>query len=188
MAVANIQSNIIRLGTEAVLRYRTIAAITSDSDLPEVFLGGFIASRLYDEIRCSVHIERPYTKMAAELGIEINQELKNKIGGQRADIAIYQGGLPSHIVEFKIFDEGTQPTSIISDLEKAKELANNKPISVVLGFMICQTSSKSLAERIEELRSKLSPGLACGEPQPSVDRKWNWCFGCSYWVKNEITN
>ncbi len=131
MTPINIESSIIKLGTEAVLRYRTISAATSDSELPEVFLGGFIASRLYDEIQCPIHIERPYMKMAAELGISTDGELKRRIELQRADMAVYQGGRPSHIVEFKIFDEGTGVDKIVDDLKKARELADRKPISIL---------------------------------------------------------
>ena len=176
MTPINIESSIIKLGTEAVLRYRTISAATSDSELPEVFLGGFIASRLYDEIQRPIHIERPYMKMAAELGISTDGELKRRIELQRADMAVYQGGRPSHIVEFKIFDEGTGVDKIVDDLKKARELADRKPISIALGLMICETSSLPLESRIKRLESALNSPLACGERQSSAD--WHWCFAC----------
>jgi hypothetical protein len=69
VAIPSLQSAIIELGTSAVLRYRTISHAKSDSCIPEIFLGGFIASQLYDRVRCPIHIERLYTRMAKDLGI-----------------------------------------------------------------------------------------------------------------------
>lgn len=95
-------------------------------------------------------------------------------------MAIYQHETPSHIVEFKIFDERNQPTQIASDLDKAKRLARLKPVAVVLGVMICGTSRSPLRSRIDRLRDELGPALEPGEPQQSVDAQWEWCFGCYF--------
>jgi hypothetical protein len=43
----DINEAIVKYGTEAVLRYRTVAALVQDNELPEVFLGGFIGHSDY---------------------------------------------------------------------------------------------------------------------------------------------
>lgn len=57
-----------RAGAEAVKRYRTVAGIAEDSDMPEIFLGGFIACRLHDELGVHSRIEQSYVKRAHDSG------------------------------------------------------------------------------------------------------------------------
>jgi hypothetical protein len=173
----NIESLIVRFGTEAILRYRLISDAESDSALPEIFLGGFIASRLYDELHCPIHIERPYTDMARELGIRLDSQLTKVLGGLRADLAIYKGKVPTHIVEFKIFDEGTQPIKVVSDLAKARKLASLKPVVAILGIMICEKRRSPLGSRLRQLEKEFGSPVCVGETQKSADGRWNWCFG-----------
>src|SRR5437879_9910915 len=103
MDTSNIASLLAKLGTEAVLRYRQISGASSDSAIPEVFLGSFIACRMHDHLNRPVHIEHPYDKMARELGIT-DSKLIGEMKSQRADLVIYREEVPapSHVVEFKI--------------------------------------------------------------------------------------
>lgn len=173
-----ITNALIEFGTEAVLRYRTISGL-HDNWVPEVFLGGFIAPRLYDRLSCPVHIERYYTTIAKELGADSTPDLVNEFGGQRADVAIYQDGRPRAIIELKIFDERRRPASVADDLAKAEKLAELGGLLAYVGVMICETSTAGLELRIKNLEDSLSRKVYTAYPQQSRDGKWRWCFGCS---------
>jgi hypothetical protein len=177
MKLPDLNLAIRELGTEAVQRYREISHSRNESAIPEIFLGGYIASRLYERVRTSIHIERSYIEMAWELGVD-TPDLIDWIGGLRADIAIYEHKRPTHIVEFKIFDERNQAKQIAFDLVKARKLASLKPIAVVLGVMICQTVNANLDERTKLLQDVLGGGVEVGEAHKAVDGDWYWCFGC----------
>jgi hypothetical protein len=182
MTAQNIQSLIVEFGTDAANLYQNMSRENADA-MPEVFLGGFIAQKLYERLACPVHIERLYEEMAEQLGISKTAELVKIIGGQRADVAIYQGQVPSHIVEFKKFAERNPVSSIGKDLEKAKKLASLRPISTLLGILICQTT-KELKSRIDELEHELESKLIVGKTQKSANKNWEWCFGCCAYTPN----
>lgn len=170
---------IIEFGSKGVLLYREISHIVDDNALPEVFLGGFIASKLYHQFQCPIHIERYYTTMAKELGMEITPDLLTELGGLRADVSMYKGELPSAIIELKIYDERRQPTSIADDLRKVGKLAHNGGVRAYVGVMICETASASLKIRTSGLENALARKFLTGDPQKSVDGQWSWCFGCA---------
>ena len=92
-----IEKAVVKFGTEAVMLYCQISNAKHDNELPEVFLGSFIAQRLFDEFHFNTHVERYYTVIAEELKIERTNELLNELGGLRADLAIYRDQLPSAI-------------------------------------------------------------------------------------------
>lgn len=178
----DVTNAIIEFGTEGVRRYREISQAKHDNELPEVFLGGFIASRLYDRFHCQAHVERYYRVIARELGIELNNDLLTELGGLRADIAIYRDGLPLPIIELKIFDERRQAASIADDLRKAEKLASRGNLRAYVGVMICETAnpaSGSLEIRTRKIHEATARKVYTGEPCRSVDGKWNWCFGCA---------
>jgi hypothetical protein len=166
------------LGTKAVQRYCTITHSRNESAIPEIFLGGYIASHLYEKVRAPIHIERLYTRMARELDINVTPDLIDLMGGLRADMAIYECERPTHIVEFKIFDERNQAVQIATDLVKAKKLAALKPVAVVLGVMICQTTNSSVEQRKELLQHEFDANIELGKTQTSVGGGWEWSFGC----------
>ncbi len=56
--------SISRHGTEAVQAYRTMAGIEHDKELPEAFLGSWIAQALHREFQVNAHIECSFTEMA----------------------------------------------------------------------------------------------------------------------------
>jgi len=179
LTTEDIQSLIVEFGTDAANLYQSMSRENAEA-MPEVFLGGFIAPRLFERLTCPVHIERLYEGMAKQLGISATAELNREIGGQRADVVIYQGQVPSHIVEFKKFAEKNRVSSVGKDFKKAKKLASLKPISILLGILICPTT-KELKPRIKELERELGSGLLVGKTQKSSDEKWKWCFRCCAW-------
>jgi hypothetical protein len=70
---------VVEFGTEAVLRYRTIAEARHDNELPESFLRGFVAMRLHERFGCQVHVERLYTAMAlASRALGLRQPLAGR--------------------------------------------------------------------------------------------------------------
>ncbi len=192
MTILNLPRTIAQLGTEAVLRYLAVSGEQSDDAIPEIFLGSFIAVQLYERFGCQVHIERRYTTMAEELGIVLSEdELTKEMGGEKADLAVYENQHPSHIVEFKIFKKGrNQLDSLVDDLEKAKRLAKRAsvPVSAVLGLMICELPDSPLKSRIEELRGSLHANEHLDRAQLSADGEWKWRFACYVWTNNEGRN
>jgi hypothetical protein len=172
MSVENVQKLIAQFGTEAVDLYQKMSRENADA-MPEQFLGGFIAQKLHIACQCPVHIERKYTKMAKELGIWTT-DLEKEMGGWEADIAIYEAGIPSHIVELKILGQ----TSLVKvDLNKARQVAKWH-VPVLLGLLICEESSRDLESRREELNRELGSTANYEESRPSLDGKWYWCFAC----------
>lgn len=182
MGSTNIQNLVVEFGTEAVKLYQEMSGENADA-MPEVFLGGFIAQRLFERLACPVHIERSYEKMARQLGIPITHEFIHEMGSRRADVAIYQGQVPSHIVEFKKFSEGNPAEGVLDDLNKARRLAGSKPVDVLLGVLVCPLSNSELDARIESLYRALGADVLHQESPayPSKDGKWQWCFGCYEW-------
>lgn len=172
-----IEKAIAKFGTEAVLEYRAISS-GLDNSMPEVFLGGFISSRLYNEFHCPVHIERHYLTVARELKVAITKEMVENVGGYRADLALYPSGGPPAIVEFKIFDEGRGLPGVLADVAKMKKLAEICPVSIHIGLLICQTNVPA-EENAQKIGRELGRPVSVGEMQRSADDRWNWCFGCA---------
>ena len=54
-----------------------------------------------------------------------DKELKQAIGGYRADVAIYDGRTPKHLLEAKVSDEGGSSAAITNDLEKLRLLSTH---------------------------------------------------------------
>ena len=77
---------VVEFGTEAVLRYRTIAEARHDNELPESFLRGFVAMRLHERFGCQVHVERLYTAMALDLGMPLTPDLSVGLELDKAQI------------------------------------------------------------------------------------------------------
>jgi hypothetical protein len=119
LTTEDIQSPIVEFGIDAANLYQSMPRENAEA-MPEVFLGGFIAPRLFERLTCPVHIERLYEEMAKQLGISATAELNREIGGQRADVAIYQGQVPSHIVEFKKFAKRTASRLLAKTLKKQR--------------------------------------------------------------------
>ncbi len=69
---------IVKYGTEAVQLYSTIAGNVPENEMPEIFLGSYIASGIHKEQRLNAHVERSYTIIAKEIGILLSTEVLGK--------------------------------------------------------------------------------------------------------------
>jgi hypothetical protein len=154
---------VVEFGTEAVLRYRTIAEARHDNELPESFLRGFVAMRLHERFGCQVHVERLYTAMALDLGMPITPDLVNVLGAFRADVAVYESGRPFAVIELKIFDAASPLPSVGLELDKAQILARFAKLRILVGVMICPIVV-SLEARIERLHDAFGGNMYIGEP------------------------
>lgn len=163
-------------GTDAVLRYREISH-EPDNEIPEVFLGGFMAPRLHDRFDCPAHVERSYLLLANREGVRVTNDLIKKLGGLRADLALNQAGFPPAVIELKIFDEGGSPSDVVGDVFKVRRLAEVCSIRGYIGVLICQTNYL-LERQVERLEAAVERKIySCGEKR-SFDDRWSWCFGC----------
>lgn len=169
---------VVEFGAEAVLRYRTVAETRHDNELPESFLRSFVALRLHERFGYQVHIERLYTAMALDLGMPVTPDLVTVLGAFRADIAVYESGRPSAILELKIFDAASPLPSLGLELDKAQILARFAGLRIFVGVMICPIIV-SLEARIERLHDTFGGNMYVGERQHSRDRQWQWCFACA---------
>ena len=100
-----IEKSVVEFATEAALRYRAIARVRHDNEVPESFLRSHVASRLHDRLDRPVHVDRLYAAMAIDLGGPVTAELVTALGGHRADLAIYRDDRPVAVIELKVFDE-----------------------------------------------------------------------------------
>lgn len=169
-----IMESLVEFGTNAVLAYRTMSQ-RQDNALPEVFLGGYIAPRLYDRFHCRVHIEENYLHLARSCGVVITDEIVSRVGYLRADIAMYPKEPPPAVIEFKILDESTPVSSVLSDYAKVKELYDTCGVTGYLGLLVCQTNLL-LEENVNKVKESLSSSLYLGQPQQSADGRWKWRF------------
>ncbi len=160
------------------MRYRAIAETRHDNEVPESFLRSFVAMRLHERFGHQVHVERLYATMALELGMELTGELSNFLGGLCADIAVYENGKPSAILELKIFDAASPLPSVGVELDKAQVLGRFGKLRIFFGVMICPIIL-SLEARIERLHDAFDGNMYVGEREHSRDRKWQWCFACA---------
>ena len=173
-----IEKSVVEFATEAALRYRAIARVRHDNEVPESFLRSHVASRLHDRFDCPVHVDRLYAAMAIDLGGPVTAELVTALGGHRADIAIYRDDRPFAVIELKVFDEVAPLPAIGVKLDKAKILARVAPLQLFVGAMICPIVL-SLEARIERLHDAVGGNMFVGERQPSRDGRWHWCFACA---------
>jgi hypothetical protein len=167
---------VVDFGTAAVLRYRTMSE-EPDNRVQEYFLRTCIALGLYERFRCGVQLETLYTDVATSLGVPGGSELTNKIGGCKADIAVFQNGLPHAIIELKILDEPRPLWKVEDDVRKVRRLGEICKIQGYCGVLICQTAA-SLEEQTHRLERSLLRKVHTGATQISRDGKWQWCFGC----------
>jgi hypothetical protein len=177
MESPDVMNSIVEFGTDAVLRYRKISQ-EPDNEVPEYFLGSFIALGLYERFQCGVHLEHLYTDVATSVGVPRSSELTNKIGGQRADVALYKDGFPIAIIELKLLDERHPLVNIEADALKVRKLGEMCKVPGYIGVLICETTAP-LEEQAQRLETALQRKVHRGATQSSRDGKWRWCFGCS---------
>jgi hypothetical protein len=171
---------IVKHGTEAVRRYRTVAGLSQDNEMPEIFLGSYLACAIHDELKVNVHVERRYTVIALELGVTVDTGVVNKIGDYRADVAIYEKQRPVAIVELKVFDDYKRPALIVADRDKMRKLSGLCGIETYLGVFVTDDTSGALCtERVRALGKALDHEFdSVGDKLPSIDGRWDWLFAC----------
>jgi hypothetical protein len=170
------ESAVVEFGTQAVLSYREICLAKQDDQIPELFFGRFIAPRLELRLACPVSFEHQYEILATRLGVQKTSELTREFGELRADILVDQ--TPPAVIEFKIFREGTNVQSILSDQSRIEKLARLCNIRGFLGIMICETTRIKLISRVQRIEELVCRKVHPGPAQLSVNGGWEWCFGC----------
>lgn len=174
----NIEKAVVEFGTEAALHYRKLADAKRDNELPLGFMRSHVAVRLSDHLGLPIHIERQLAVVAHELGASVTPDLLMVLGGAVADLAIYEGGRPSAVVQLEIFDHAAPLPSVGASLHKARVLARLSRLDVFFGVMICPVGA-SLEARVERLHDAVGGNLYVGERQSSRDQTWQWCFACA---------
>lgn len=171
---------IVRYGADAVQRYRILAEMSRDNEMPEIFFGGYIASAMHDNLNVNGHVERRYTVIAKELGATVDAKVINSIGDYRADLAIYDKQRPLAIVELKIFDDGKSVRPIIADRDKMHKLSELCRVQTYLGVLVTDDVSGALCtDRANALGKALEHEFdSIGDPQNSTDGSWKWLFAC----------
>jgi len=176
-----IAKSIVKHGTEAVLEYRRMTGTEHDNRVPELFLGGWLARGIYRDLGCHAHIEHYYTTIAIELGKQSGAELVESLGGWRADVALYDGGVPKAIIEIKKYDEGGNDALIRRDLNKMRSLAAGTTLQVYLAVLVTDTSTKQGSDRAKALGEafggafdELGPFQVANEGRAN----WSWLFAC----------
>jgi hypothetical protein len=167
---------IVRHGTAAVLKYGVVAG---DNDMPEIFLGGFIACGIHNDLKMHARVERLYTVIAIEHNMPPSLALTNEFGGLRADVAIYQEGLPIAVVELKKYDDYKRADGIAADYEKMRRLARLCQVDCYSGVLITQVanSDATCTVRAHKLEDALGHKFSViGEETKSVDGPWYWLF------------
>jgi hypothetical protein len=173
----NIAEAVVKFGTEAVLRYRDVAGLSDDSRMSEVFLGGFMAGRMYDSHGLNAQVERLYTDIAMEHGHRRSQELTRSIGGHRADIALYRDKNCIAVLEFKIFGESARLDRVIEDLKKLFNFNRLCDVDTYIGAFVTDTKNAPREARLKILSDALKHNFDCvGDVIPSTDGAWHWCF------------
>ena len=124
-----------------------------------------------------VHIERLYTAVALDLGMPLTPDLV-AAGACRADVAVYESGQPSAVIELKVFDAASPLPSVGLEVDKAQILGRFAKLGIFVGVMICPIIV-SLEARIERLHDAFGGNMYIGERQHSRDRQWQWCFACA---------
>jgi hypothetical protein len=173
----NINEAIVRYGEEAVFRYRTLAGLDQDNEIPEIFLGGNIACGMHYALNVHAHVEHLYTRILKERGVEVSVDLKRRFGGLLADVAAYENGRPKAIVELKKFDDGKSTDMIVRDRDKMRELSLECGIESYLGVLVTDIKSgATCVDRARELGKCLEHEFdKVGDTQRSK-KGWEWCF------------
>ena len=175
-----------RAGTKAVHLYSEISSNAQANEVPETYLSSMMATGIHELLPgYQVHVERPYTRIARDLGRNPDAMQALKIQGLKADIALYHLGTPVALVEVKIFDEGRQPLGIVADLQKDAGIFSGSGLEIYAAVMVCETTDIRLDGRLGAIDQSMQTNLQeravepflAGEKQ-TCDR-WKWCFACA---------
>ena len=176
-----IQKAVVEFGTETVKRYRALAATKRDNDLPLGFLRTHVAVALAQRFGGAVRIERPYSVLALELGLQPTPDLLMVLGDGRADVVMCADDKPVALVTLDIFDYASVLPALGAETHKAQVLRRLSKLPVFLGLMVCPVSA-SLEARLERLHDAIGGNLYVGERESSQDGQWSWSFACASMV------
>ena len=178
--------SIVEHGIKAVLAYREISGNENDNQVPEVFLGSWIARGLHEDLGVSAHVERCYTRVAFDLGMTVTPELVGIMGGWRADVVVYEGGRPKALVEIKIHDERGSDGLILRDLDKMRRLSGYTGLQTCLAVLVTEVATgPSCEERASRLGTFLGGMFdVLGDPRKANGgtADWSWQFVCGSFV------
>jgi hypothetical protein len=183
----NIKKTITAFGTDGVIKYRSMAAIRGETTIPETCLSLSIASSLITDCNWDAHVETSYSKIPGELGVH-GTGIGPKFGGQRADIAIYENGTPTAIIEVKIIDEGRKLNGVVKDWQKIALLQQclaSKGLPSLPGYvgvLVCDVERKEAGQTVEELSQVLGldpSTLERGSKNTALSLGWEWLFVCA---------
>lgn len=172
---------LIRYGTDAVSTYGAMSGITAETFIPEQCLGVFLASRLVDELGLDARREDSYIGML-EQRYRSDPEIKNVLGGLHADVAIYENGRLTAVIEIKKVEKMKHVREVKRDAEKLHKLAERVSVACYLGLAIFEDNSVMLEQQIKRLEQAIGRSIRVGAKQQGHTARqladWHWCFGC----------
>jgi len=174
----HIIDSVVKFGTDAVDRYQKMSEKAAET-VQEYFLRSFIAMKLHESLGSCVQLETLYTDVAWSLGVR-GSELNREIGGQKADITLFEDAKPCAIIELKILGgAGRTLQRIQEDARKLIKLSDICKIPGYIAVLICKKTGPLLEEQIARMEKELNLKVHRGGMQSSPDTQWQWCFGCS---------
>ncbi len=183
----NVKMAVATFGTDAVKKYRSMAAVIGETFIPEACLRLFIASSMITDCKWDARVEMSYVKILRELGVH-GTEIIPKFGGQRADIAVYDKGAPSAIIEIKIIDEGRKLDGVVSDWQKITLLQRHLAtrglpnLPGYVGALVCDVERKLADQAVEDPAKALAvepSAVDRGIKHTALSNGWEWRFVCA---------
>ena len=119
--------------------------------------------------------------MASDLGQVVDLDLVDEMGGWRADVAVYEQGKPTAVIELKIHDETRLEGLVLRDLNKVRMLSRRTGVETYLGVLVTDTAHELCSTRAEELSKSLGhPFDVIGMPIRADGGRanWSWLFAC----------
>lgn len=184
---------------QAVKEYLPLSGNLEDNEVPEAFLGPIVATKFYRTMpEYCYDVESNFEKLFRKLykSSMSTKEIRENIGGYRADIAVFRRHNESRsdleqIIEFKIADENTPPAAVTVEIERLMRLARLAPEWQWRGTicaLLCPTSTRSLSKTKEAFQAALEqelserplglrPNFEFSEEILANSKRWGWCVG-----------
>jgi hypothetical protein len=172
-------------GVKAVLEAREIWGANQDTDVREEFISALMARHIYNSIAKPIRVEVYYTTIYSELialGLAPpDSDIISKIGGLRADIAVYdrQNGdmRPTALIEIKKFAERSNVNWFVTDIQKGDPAELRKYLNIYAGIFVCEQENRELGVQKQALKDKIGNQITFSPPQQAL-QAWRWCFAC----------
>lgn len=97
----------------------------------------------------------------------------------RADLVVYDAnGVPTDIIELKKYAESNTLAAIRADLSRVLLINDAIEIRSHVGVMVCETATRSLDSRLDQLGEYLDRRVSEGGPVGVGGEcpAWRWCF------------